>query len=128
MSEQNPVAATNEEEETDRKRKTPSDDPRARVAEFQEAMDSVLEETLRLMEEHEIPDDWAEFDPCDENGGMYWKWERINGQYCLWVFADSNLATVENMETTEVLELVSVSKAVRRLKRMMQEDEEEDDE
>lgn len=121
-----PLNETAAEETKDRKRKTPSDDPRARVAEFRAAMDSVLEETLSLMEEHEIPDDWVEFDPCDE-GGMYWKWERSKGRYCLWVFADSNLATVENVETTERLELVSVSKAVRRLKKMMDYDEEEEE-
>ena len=107
------------------KRKTPSSDLRDQVAKFARQMDSALDEILELFEEYAIPDDWIAFDPCDEEGVMYWKWKRINGQYCLWVFADSNLATVENMETTEVMELVSLSKAVRRLKRMMQEDEEE---
>lgn len=127
MSQPPNESAAAEGETADRKRKK-TFDPRALVAEFRAAMDSVLEETLSLMEEHEIPDDWVEFDPCDENGGMLWKWERSKGRYCLWVFADSNLATAENMETAEILELVSVSKAVRRLKKMMDYDEEEEEE
>lgn len=118
-----PAAATTAKENNQKKRKTP-DDPRVKVADFQEAMDSVLETTLRLMEEHDIPDDWVEFDPCDENGGMFWKWERPKGRYRLWVFAGSNEATVDDGDG---LELVSVAKAVRRLKRMMDDDDEEED-
>lgn len=126
-----PVAATTttttiNETENNRKRKTP-DDPRVKVAEFQEAMDSVLETTLRLMEEHDIPDDWVEFDPCDENGGMLWRWNRPKGRYRLWVFAGARQATVED-DHGDGVELVSVPKAIRRLKRMMDDDEEEEEE
>lgn len=109
------------------KRKTPSSDLRDQVAKFARAMDSALDEILELFEEYAIPDDWCVFHPCGEGGQMYWKWKRGKWEYFLYVTASANRATVENCRE-ERLELVSLARAVRRLRRMMDDDEEEDDE
>lgn len=109
------------------KRKTPSSDLRDQVAKFARQMDSALDEILELFEEYAIPDDWIAFDPCDEEGVMYWKWKRGKSSYFLRVNAQTNRAEAENGRG-ERLEQVSLAKAVRRLRRMMDDDEEEDSE
>lgn len=109
------------------KRKTPSSNLRDQVAKFAKAMDSALDEILELFEQYAIPDDWCAFDPCDDEGFMYWKWKRGKFEYFLRVIASTNCATVENCRD-EYLEQVSLAKAVRRLRRMMDDDEEEDSE
>ena len=115
------------EEKAATKRKTPSSDLRDQVAKFARAMDSALDEILELFEQYAIPDDWCVFHPCGEGGQMYWKWKRGKWEYFLYVTASANRATVENCRE-ERLELVSLARAVRRLRRMMDDDEEEDDE
>jgi hypothetical protein len=109
------------------KRKTPSSNLRDRVAEFARQMNSALDEILELFEQYAIPDDWRVFDPCDEEGQMYWKWKRWKRDYILRVDAQTNQAEVENCRG-ERLEQVSLARAVRRLRRMMDDDEEEDSE
>lgn len=109
------------------KRKTPSSNLRDQVAKFAKAMDSALDEILELFEQYEIPDDWVVFDPCYEGGQMRWKWKRGEWEYFLYVNASASRATVENCRE-ERLDLVSLAKAVRRLRRMMDDDEEEDSE
>lgn len=109
------------------KRKTPSSNLRDQVAKFAKAMDSALDEILELFEQYGIPDDWVVFDPCYEGRQMYWEWKRGKWKYFLYVNASTNRATVENCRE-ERLDLVSLAKAVRRLRRMMDDDEEEDSE
>jgi hypothetical protein len=109
------------------KRKTPSSNLRDQVAKFAKAMDSVLDEILELFEQYGIPDDWASFEPCDDEGYMLWMWVRPKNRYWLRVTVSTNKATAD-ADKGEALEEVSLAKAVRRLRRMMDDDEEEDSE
>lgn len=108
------------------KRKTPSGNLRDQVAKFAKAMDSALDEILELFEQYGIPDDWVVFDPCDDEGYMLWMWIRPKNRYWLRVTVSANTATAD-CDTGESLQEVSLAKAVRRLKRMIEDDENEED-
>lgn len=107
------------------KRKNP-DDIWAKVTEFKTIMDSVVHEALDLFEEHDIPPDWTTFDPCDDEGNMVWMWVRPKNRYWLRIYLPTKLAGAYT-DNGETLEEVSLRKAVRRLKRMIADDEEEED-
>ena len=107
------------------KRKNP-DDIWAKVTEFKTIMDEVVTEALHLLEEYDIPGDWTTFDPCDDEGNMVWMWARSKNRYWLRIYLPTKLAGADT-DKGESLEEVSLRKAVRRLKRMIEDDEEEED-
>ena len=108
-----------------KRRKTP-EDPRAMVAQFTKQMNSALDEILELFDQYKIPKNWFAFTPCDDEGYMLWMWVRPKNRYWLRVTVSANTATAD-CDTGERLQEVSLAKAVRRLARMIEDDEEEED-
>lgn len=107
-----------------KRRKTP-EDPREMVAQFTKQMNSALDEILELFDEYKIPKDWFSFEPCDEEGYMLWMWVRPKNRYWLRVTVSTDRATADS-DTGESLQEVSLAKAVRRLARMIEDDEDDD--
>lgn len=102
------------------KRKNP-DDVWAKVTEFKKNMDDVVTETLHLLEEYDVPPDWTNLNPCDEKGEMAWGWELNANRYWLRIYVPTGLATVDSDKQGWGHEL-SLRKAIRLLKKMMDKD------